>query len=181
MTCSLLATAYTHCSYAVDMLVCVALGVDMFDCVYPTRTAVDRQPPTRPCHPLQRLGVALLRSGTLNLRQREHAHDPAPLSRTCACPACARFTRAALHGLVAARAPAAAVLLTLHNVTFQLGFTRDMRRAVEAGAFPAFVHDFLHEHYAAQPCPRWVRDALQSVGITVDLPVVDTGDRGGAE
>ena len=49
------------------------------------------------------------------------------------------------------------------------------------GAFPAFVHDFLHEHYAAQPCPSWVRDALQSVGITVDLPVVDTGDRGGAE
>lgn len=73
--------------YPLDCVVCVALGVDMFDCVYPTRTA--------------RFGTALVPEGTMRLGQEKYKHDFRPIQQDCPCEACVKYTRAFLHCIVA--------------------------------------------------------------------------------
>jgi queuine tRNA-ribosyltransferase len=94
-------------------------GVDMFDCVLPTRTA--------------RTGSALTSEGRLNLRNARFARDPGPLDENCSCPACSRFTRAYVRHLVNQDEVLGLRLLTLHNLTFVLDLTSRARAAVERG------------------------------------------------
>jgi len=102
----------------------VGLGVDMFDCVLPTRHA--------------RHGTILTGAGRVNLRNARHARDQGPLDPHCPCPVCQRYSRGYLRHLLAVGEHTGARLVTLHNVAWTLGFVADMRSAIEAGRFAAF-------------------------------------------
>jgi queuine tRNA-ribosyltransferase len=104
-----------------DLIQAVALGVDMFDCVMPTRSG--------------RTAQAFTRQGRLNLRNARHAEDPGPLDPACRCPACADMSRAYLHHLVKAGEMLGAMLLTEHNLTYYQDLMSEMRAAITAGSF----------------------------------------------
>jgi queuine tRNA-ribosyltransferase len=111
-----------------DLVGAVERGVDLFDCVLPTRSG--------------RTGQAFTRAGTLNLRNARHAGDPAPLDPKCPCPACTGHSRAYLHHLTRCGEILASMLLTAHNLRYYADLMADMRAAIEAGAFAAFAAAF---------------------------------------
>jgi len=113
----------------VDLIEAVARGVDLFDCVLPTRNA--------------RNGQAFTPEGTLTITQARFARDAAPLDAECPCLACRSFSRAYLRHLFMARELLAYRLLSLHNVTFYLGLMRSMRDAIAARAFSRLRSRFL--------------------------------------
>jgi len=104
-------------------------GIDMFDCVLPTR--------------LGRTGSALTWSGRLNLKNARYARDPAPLQDGCGCPACARFSRAYLRHLVNQQELLGHRLLSLHNLRFLLDLTAGARAAIERGEFDSYKREAL--------------------------------------
>jgi len=107
----------------------ISRGVDMFDCVLPTRTA--------------RTGSALTWEGRLNMRNARFARDPRPLDDGCACPACTRFTRAYIRHLVNQEEILGLRLLSLHNLRFLLDLVVAAREAIERGAFASWSADAL--------------------------------------
>jgi len=107
----------------------IEAGVDMFDCVLPTRMA--------------RTGTALTPTGRLNLRNARFARDPAPLDEGCDCPACTRFSRAYLRHLVNQNELLGLSLISLHNLRFLLELTRGAREAIESGRFGSYKRDSL--------------------------------------
>jgi len=107
----------------------VERGIDMFDCVLPTR--------------LGRTGTALTWEGRLNLRNARFIRDPRPLDADCACPACERFSRAYLRHLVNQNELLGLRLLSLHNLRFLLDLTAGARRAIAEGRFASFKADAL--------------------------------------
>ena len=107
----------------------IARGVDMFDCVLPTRVA--------------RTGSALTWEGRLNLRNAGFTRDPRPLDEACACPACTRFTRAYVRHLVNQQEILGFRLLSLHNLRFVLDLTAGARAAIERGELGAYRADAL--------------------------------------
>jgi queuine tRNA-ribosyltransferase len=102
-----------------DIAGAVLRGIDMFDCVIPTRSG--------------RNGQAFTRDGTLNLRNARHAEDQSPLDSQCGCPVCRRFTRAYLHHVVKAGEIIAAMLLTWHNLAYYQDVMAELRAAIAAG------------------------------------------------
>ena len=108
-----------------DIVGAVLRGVDMFDCVLPTRSG--------------RNGQAFTRGGPLNLRNAAHAEDLGPLDPDCACPACRGFSRAYLHHVVKAGEIIAAMLLTWHNLTYYQDLMAGMRAAIAGGTAAAFA------------------------------------------
>jgi len=113
----------------VGILEVVARGIDMFDCVLPTRTA--------------RTGSALTWEGRLNLRNARFRADAEPLDEGCRCPACERFSRAYIRHLVTQDEILGLRLLSLHNLWFVLDLTARARMAIERGTFSAFRQDAL--------------------------------------
>jgi queuine tRNA-ribosyltransferase len=111
------------------ILAVIARGIDMFDCVLPTRTA--------------RTGSALTREGRLNLRNARFARDPAPLDEDCPCPACERFSRAYIRHLVNQQELLGLRLLSLHNLRFVLDLTAGARAAIERGELASFTAEAL--------------------------------------
>jgi queuine tRNA-ribosyltransferase len=111
-----------------DIVGAVMRGIDMFDCVIPTRSG--------------RTGQAFVRGGTLNLRNARHADDPGPLDAACPCPVCAQYSRAYLHHLVKAGEMLAGMLLTTHNLHYYQSLMARLRAAIEAGRLAAFADDF---------------------------------------
>ncbi|HEY6054752.1 MAG TPA: tRNA guanosine(34) transglycosylase Tgt [Gaiellaceae bacterium] len=107
----------------------VEAGVDMFDCVLPTRTA--------------RTGSALTWEGRLNLRNARFARDERPLDENCACPACSRFSRAYIRHLVNQDEILGLRLLSVHNIRFLLDLTAGARAAIAEGRLRAYVDDAL--------------------------------------
>jgi queuine tRNA-ribosyltransferase len=107
----------------------IAAGVDMFDCVLPTRFG--------------RTGTALTWEGRLNLKNARFAADPAPLQEGCPCPACARFSRAYLRHLVNQNELLGLRLLSAHNLRFLLDLTAAARTAVREGRFATYKSDAL--------------------------------------
>ena len=107
-----------------DLVEAVARGVDMFDCVLPTRNA--------------RNGQAFTADGPVSIKQARHARDPAPLQADCPCYGCRRFSRAYLRHLFVSDELLAYRLLTLHNLQFFLGLMAAMRAAIAQRAFEAF-------------------------------------------
>jgi queuine tRNA-ribosyltransferase len=107
----------------------IEAGIDMFDCVLPTRTA--------------RTGSALTNEGRLNLRNARFAHDEAPLDAACDCPACTRFTRAYIRHLVNQNELLGLRLLSLHNLRFLIELTRGARDAIAAGGFASYKRERL--------------------------------------
>ena len=111
-----------------DLVEGVARGIDIFDCVLPTRVA--------------RHGAALLRTGQLNMRNAAHADDPRPIDETCDCYACVGFSRAYVRHLVKANEILAHQLLSIHNLHVLVGLAGEMRAAILGGAFEEFRRDF---------------------------------------
>ena len=111
-----------------DLVGAVKRGVDMFDCVLPTRSG--------------RNGQAFTRFGTVNLRNARHRDDPRPLDPECSCPACTGYSRAYLHHVVRAKEIVAAILLTWHNLHYYQELMAGMRQAIAAGRFEDFEHAF---------------------------------------
>jgi queuine tRNA-ribosyltransferase len=117
---------------AEGILEVIERGIDMFDCVLPTRTA--------------RTGSALTWEGRLNLRNARFARDPEPLQDGCPCPACSRFSRAYIRHLINQEELLGLRLLTLHNLYFVLDVTAQARASIEAGELASFkrrAHDRL--------------------------------------
>ncbi|MGH3051018.1 MAG: tRNA guanosine(34) transglycosylase Tgt [Gaiellaceae bacterium] len=114
---------------AEGLLEAIARGVDMFDCVLPTRTA--------------RTGSALTWEGRLNLRNARFAKDQGPLDAGCGCPACTRFTRAYIRHLVNQQEILGLRLLSLHNLRFTCDLVAAARQAIERGGFETWKQDAL--------------------------------------
>ncbi len=117
-----------------DLVDAVARGIDMFDCVLPTRSG--------------RTAQAFTRRGQVNLRNARHADDPRPLDEACDCPACAGFSRAYLHHLAKAGEMLGAVLLTWHNLAYYQRLMAGLRAAVAEGRLAAFADAFAAEQAA---------------------------------
>src|SRR5436190_7947030 len=111
-----------------DLVQGVLNGIDMFDCVLPTRNA--------------RNGWLFTRYGDLKIRNARHKADTAPLDSTCACYACREFTRGYLHHLQRANEILGARLATIHNLHYYLTLMANMRAAIDADRWAAFVSEF---------------------------------------
>jgi queuine tRNA-ribosyltransferase len=108
-----------------DLLVAVAAGIDMFDCVLPTRNG--------------RNASAFTDEGPLRLRNSRHRRDPTPLESGCSCYTCRRFSRAYLHHLFLAKEMLGPTLLSLHNVAFYCRLMADVRQAIQKRRLAEFV------------------------------------------
>ncbi|MEJ7927391.1 tRNA guanosine(34) transglycosylase Tgt [Sphingobium sp. AN641] len=115
-----------------DIVGAVARGVDMFDCVLPTRSG--------------RNGQAFTWAGPLNIRNARFAEDGDPLDPRCACPVCTGWSRAYLHHLVRSGEMLGAMLMTQHNIHFYQALMQSMRDAIGAGRFAAFAADFRRDY-----------------------------------
>ena len=115
-----------------DLVGAVERGIDMFDCVLPTRSG--------------RNGQAFTWQGPLNLRNARHAEDTAPLDERCACASCRDYSRAYLHHLVKSGEMLGAMLLTEHNLTFYQDLMQAMREAIAEQRFAEFAAQFRREY-----------------------------------
>ena len=111
-----------------DIVGAVARGVDMFDCVLPTRSG--------------RTAQAWVQKGFINIRNARFAEDPAPLDPTCTCDVCRHHSRAYLHHLTKAKEILGSMLLTWHNIHYYQILMRDMRVAIGEGRFTEFQAEF---------------------------------------
>jgi tRNA-guanine transglycosylase len=144
--------------YPEDLVVSVALGADMFDCVWPTRTA--------------RFGNAITKYGMLNLRHAKYANDFGPVEDDCGCVCCRtgegglNITRAFVHH-IAAKETVGAHLLTMHNVWYQLELMRSVRRAIIEDRYPDFLKQFFRDLHGGDKLkyPDWAVEALRTIGV----------------
>jgi len=113
----------------------VRRGIDLFDCVAPTR--------------MGRTGTAFTSDGRLNVRNARLRLDPRPVDETCDCSTCLRFSRAYLRHLFAADEVLGLRLLSLHNVHFLGALMRQTRAAIAGGTFDAWSRDWLARHHSA--------------------------------
>ncbi|KAF2091514.1 queuine tRNA-ribosyltransferas-like protein [Saccharata proteae CBS 121410] len=141
-----------------DLVVSMALGADMFDCVWPTRTA--------------RFGNAVTSTGVLNLRHATYSADFSPIEAGCSCTCCKSSeegglgtTRAYIYH-VAAKETVGAHLLTMHNVHYQLSLMAAARTAIIEDEFPEFLRRFFSKRYGEKrQFPEWAVNALRGVGV----------------
>jgi queuine tRNA-ribosyltransferase len=115
-----------------DLVGAVERGVDMFDCVLPSRSG--------------RNGQAFTWNGPLNLRNARFAEDQEPLDSRCKCPTCATYSRAYLHHLVKSQEILGAILMTEHNIGFYQQLMQAMRNAIGEGLFASFAADFRRDY-----------------------------------
>ena len=113
----------------IDLVAGVIRGVDMFDCVLPTRSG--------------RTGQAFTRNGQVNIRNARHSRDPRPLDELCTCPACNGFSRGYLHHLVKSGEILGAMLLTWHNLHYYQELMDGLRQAISIKKLDNFVQSFM--------------------------------------
>jgi queuine tRNA-ribosyltransferase len=112
-----------------DIVEAVRRGVDMFDCVLPTRSG--------------RTGQAFTADGPINIRNARFAEDQGPLDAECACPTCSSYSRAYVHHLVRSGEILGAMLMTEHNLSFYQRLMQGLRYAIGEGRFTAYAGSFL--------------------------------------
>lgn len=147
--------------YPEDIVVAVALGADMFDCVWPTRTA--------------RFGNAITKHGVLNLKHARYSTDFTPVDEDCKCTICRSrddngglsISRAYIHHL-AAKETVGAHLLTMHNVHWMLNLMKRARNAIIEDRYPAFARNFFKDYFRGKGAPKWAVDAMRGVGIELE-------------
>jgi queuine tRNA-ribosyltransferase len=124
-----------------DIVGAVKRGIDMFDCVMPTRAG--------------RTAQAFTRRGELNLRNARHRDDPRPIDEHCACPACTNHSRAYLHHLIRSEEILGAMLLTWHNLQYYQDIMRGLRGAIESRSLDSWIAGFEAEQARGDipPCP----------------------------
>jgi queuine tRNA-ribosyltransferase len=118
-----------------DLINGVLRGIDIFDCVLPTRLGRNNT-------------VFLREGGRLNLKNAPFAHDPNPIDDNCACYTCQNFSRAYLRHLIIAKEMLSATLLSIHNLHTLIQLTKDMRSAILVGKFDAFAKPWLQKNIA---------------------------------
>ena len=123
-----------------DIVEAVARGIDLFDCVLPTRSG--------------RTSQAFTRFGTVNLRNARHMDDPRPLDESCACPVCARYSRAYLHHLARAGEILGGMLLTEHNLRYYGGLMEGLRGAIASSRLADFADAFARDQARGDVTPR---------------------------
>ncbi|XP_075213037.1 tRNA-guanine transglycosylase [Lycorma delicatula] len=138
--------------FATDLVVCVALGVDMFDCVFPTRTA--------------RFGCGLTDLGQINLKKKKYECDYRPIQEECDCSTCQNYTRAYLHSVVTLDT-VACHLLSVHNIAYQVRLMKSMQESIKEQQFPEFVKNFMKKRFSGNNYPNWIIDALGTVNIHI--------------
>lgn len=111
-----------------DIVGAVARGIDMMDCVLPSRSG--------------RTGQVFTRQGVVNIKNARHADDPRPLDEGCACPACSNYSRAYLHHVFRSQEMISGMLLTWHNLHYYQELMAGMREAIAAGEFEVWQKDF---------------------------------------
>ncbi|MFP5455356.1 MAG: tRNA guanosine(34) transglycosylase Tgt [Alphaproteobacteria bacterium] len=116
-----------------DIVGAVERGIDMFDCVLPTRSG--------------RNGQAFTREGPINLRNARFAEDQGPLDPACGCPVCGQYSRAYIHHLIRAGEILGAMLMTEHNLSFYQALMADLRAAIAEGRLKAFADGFRAAYY----------------------------------
>lgn len=136
--------------YPLDLVVCSVLGVDMFDCVYPCRTA--------------RFGTALVPEGMLKLKSSKYFSDTRPIQEGCPCLACQKYTRAYLSSIVQKDA-VVCHLITIHNLTYLYRLMKDLRQSILDDKLESFVKVFLKTMFPSMEYPEWVKDAMKAVSI----------------
>ena len=132
-----------------DLVAAIGLGVDLFDCVYPTRTG--------------RFGYALVPEGRLNLNAARHREETGPIEPGCDCLACRTYSRGYLTHLVRAGEMLGPILLSLHNLRFLHRLTEAARQAIIEGRYGEFARAFARSRWPEDP-PAWFKDALQRGG-----------------
>jgi queuine tRNA-ribosyltransferase len=137
-----------------QLLEMIARGMDVFDCVLPTRLA--------------RNGTAFTPEGTLNLKNAEFSLDKSPIKESCACPACREFTRGYIRHLIKAEEILGLRLITLHNLHFYLDLMRQAREHIENGSFAEFRKSFVSNYKTRDAEPA------SSVGKAVSFPARNT-------
>lgn len=144
--------------YPLDLVLCTALGVDMYDCVYPTRTA--------------RFGTALVHAGLIKLKASAAASDARPIDPTCPCYVCTTYTRSYLHLLLKNGDGMGAQLVTYHNLAYMMRLIREMRQAITEGNYAAYVQGFVQHMFPGDSArtPVWVRECAAAAGIDIMLP-----------
>jgi queuine tRNA-ribosyltransferase len=120
-----------------DLIEGIALGVDLFDCVAPTR--------------MGRNGAVFTRDGRLNIKRTEYRLDSRPLDPDCDCAACTRFNRAYIRHLFVSDEILGLRLLSLHNVHFLLSIVRGARQSIINGDFDTWSRDWLARYRASSP------------------------------
>jgi queuine tRNA-ribosyltransferase len=120
-----------------DMVEAVIRGIDLFDCVLPTRVA--------------RNNAALTRRGRLNLRNAIFSNDPRPIDGDCSCYTCQSFSRAYLRHLIVAQEILAATLLSIHNLHMLIALMRDVRHSILSGNLDAFLTEFRRNYRKHRP------------------------------
>lgn len=110
----------------------VARGIDMFDCVFPTRVA--------------RNGMAMIHTGRMNMKNKQYERDFRPIEESCGCCTCRNYTRAYIRHLYKSEELLAFRLVTIHNLYFLLQFMRDMREAIVQGGFSEFRENFMDQY-----------------------------------
>ncbi|MGC3937008.1 tRNA guanosine(34) transglycosylase Tgt [Roseobacter sp. EG26] len=111
-----------------DIVGAVARGIDMMDCVLPSRSG--------------RTGQVFTRRGVVNIKNARHADDPRPLDEACRCPACRNYSRAYLHHVFRSQEIISSMLLTWHNLTYYQDLMEEMRTAIAEGVFGAWQDNF---------------------------------------
>ena len=123
-----------------DLIGAVKRGVDMFDCVLPTRSG--------------RTGQAFTSRGTVNIKNARHILDERPLDKNCNCHTCSNFTRAYLHHLFRAQEILGLMLLSLHNIHFYLNLMKNIRLSIKNKKFDDFESSFLGQYYLGDIDPK---------------------------
>lgn len=138
--------------YPLDLVVCSALGADMYDSVYPSRTA--------------RFGVALTSHGTLRIKNSKFAEDDRPLDEECNCMVCQNYTRSTIHSLMVSGTMIGSRLMTYHNIAYMMNLMEQIRKSIKQQQFHQFVHRFLNQQFSSKAeVPQWALDALSASGI----------------
>ena len=143
--------------YPVDLVVCSLLGVDMFDCVFATRTA--------------RFGTAFTHKGFLKLKSEKNKYDFSPLEKECGCEICLNYTRSYLY-LMLNKNPRAVNLISYHNVYYLLDLMRKLRASIIQGetAVNKFVEKFITEQFNDERLyPLWIYEALNAAGVNTEF------------
>ncbi len=122
-----------------DIVGAVARGIDMFDCVLPSRSG--------------RTGQVFTRHGVVNIKNARHQDDPRPLDEACGCPACRNYSRAYLHHVFRSQEIISSMLLTWHNLHYYQELMQGIRDAIAEGRFAAF-QDAFHAQRAEGDIPR---------------------------
>ena len=140
--------------YPIDIVICTAFGGDMYDCVFPSRTA--------------RFGNALVPEGTLRLKQAQYKTDERKVQDDCDCLCCSHYTRKDLNK-IAGKETEASIVLTYHNLRYLMRLCKQMREAIEKKAFKEFCIQFTKKLYSLEKdgIPKWVSDAFAKVNIDV--------------